>query len=54
MVGFDAIFKNLAAAGTRYLIVEVERYDLPPVESVKASLDYLNTAPFVKADYSTL
>jgi sugar phosphate isomerase/epimerase len=52
MVGFDAIFKNLDAAGTKYLIVEVERYNRPPVESVKASLDYLNAAPFVKNDYS--
>ncbi|MCL1932744.1 MAG: TIM barrel protein, partial [Candidatus Azobacteroides sp.] len=52
MVGFDAIFKNLATAGTKYLIVEVERYNLPPFESVKASLDYLNNADFVKADYS--
>ena len=52
MVGFDAIFKNLATAGTKYLIVEVEKYDLPPFESVKASLDYLNNADFVKTDYS--
>jgi len=52
MVGFDAIFNNIKTAGSKYLIVEVERYDLPPIESVKASLDYLNNAPFVKADYS--
>jgi sugar phosphate isomerase/epimerase len=54
MVGFDAIFKNLAAAGTQYLIVEVEKYNLPPLDSVRVSLDYLNASPFVKADYSTL
>jgi len=52
MVGFDAIFNNIATAGTKYLIVEVERYDLPPFESVQKSLDYLNKAPFVKFDYS--
>jgi len=52
MVGFDAIFNNIKTAGSKYLIVEVERYDLPPLESVKASLDYLNNAPFVKKDYS--
>ena len=52
MVGFDAIFNNLAIAGTKYLIVEVERYDLPHFESVQASLDYLNNAAFVKEDYS--
>jgi len=52
MVGFDAIFNNIATAGTKYLIVEVERYDLPPFESVQKSLDYLNNASFVKEDYS--
>jgi len=52
MVGFDAIFKHIATSGAKYLIVEVERYDLPNFESVKVSLDYLNNAGFVKADYS--
>jgi len=52
MIGFDAIFNNIATAGTKYLIVEVERYDLPPFESVQKSLDYLNKASFVKYDYS--
>ena len=52
MVGFDAIFKHIGTAGAKYLIVEVERYDLPTFESVKVSLDYLNNATFVKADYS--
>jgi len=52
MVGFDAIFNNIATAGTKYLIVEVERYDLPPIESVQKSLDYLNNSCFVKDDYS--
>jgi len=52
MVGFDAIFKNIGIAGTKYLIVEVEGYDLPRFESVKVSLDYLNNACFVKEDYS--
>jgi sugar phosphate isomerase/epimerase len=52
MVGFDAIFKYIAISGAKYLIVEVERYDLPYYESVKASIDYLNKADFVKTDYS--
>ncbi|MDR1372674.1 MAG: sugar phosphate isomerase/epimerase [Dysgonamonadaceae bacterium] len=52
MVGFDAIFNNAETAGTKYLIVEVERYDCPPTESCKKSLDYLNRADFVKEDYS--
>jgi sugar phosphate isomerase/epimerase len=52
MVGFDGIFKHIATAGTKYLIVEVERYSIPEIESVKVSLDYLNNSAFVKDDYS--
>jgi len=52
MVGFDAIFKNIEISGAKYLIVENEKYDLPYYESVKACIDYLNKADFVKADYS--
>ena len=48
MVGFDAIFKYVGLSGAKYMIVEIEWYDFPPVESVKFSLDYLNNAPFVK------
>ena len=51
-VGFDAIFKNIEKAGTKYIIVEVEKYNLPPIESVKESLDYLMNADFVKANYA--
>lgn len=51
-VGFDAIFNNIEKAGTKYLIVEVENYNMQPVESVKKSLEYLNNAAFVKEDYS--
>ena len=52
MVGFDAIFKNIETSGAKYLIIEVENYNLPRYESVKVSLDYLNNAAFVKDDYS--
>lgn len=52
MVGFDGIFKYIGTAGTKYLIVEVEKYTIPEAESVKVSLDYLNNAAFVKNDYS--
>ena len=52
MVGFDAIFKHIASSGAKYLIVEVEKYNLPVFESVQVSLDYLNNAAFVNADYS--
>ena len=48
MVGFDAIFKNLDVAGTKHIIVEVERYNFDPKTSVKMSFDYLNNADFVK------
>ena len=47
-VGFDAIFKNLDLAKTKYVIVEVERYNIPPIESVKESFEYLDKADFVK------
>jgi len=48
-MNFEDIFNNIDPA-TKYLIVEVERYNVQP--SVKASLDFLNEAPFVKEDYS--
>jgi sugar phosphate isomerase/epimerase len=52
MVGFDAIFKNTDVAGTKHLIVEVEQYNYPPIESVKLSLDYLLDCPLVKDSYA--
>ena len=52
MVGFDAIFKNTDAAGTKHLIVEVEDYNFTPVESVKKSLEYLQNCSLVKDSYS--
>ncbi|MFV0538134.1 MAG: sugar phosphate isomerase/epimerase family protein [Dysgonomonas sp.] len=51
MVGFDAIFKNTDAAGVKHLIVEVEKYNFTPEESVKQSLDYLLNCPLVKEAY---
>lgn len=52
MVGFDAIFKNTCVAGTKHLIVEVEKYNFAPEESVKQSLDYLLCCPLVKEKYN--
>jgi sugar phosphate isomerase/epimerase len=49
---FKPIYDAVGEAGTKYMIVEVERYDFPPVESVRKSFEYLNSADFVKADYS--
>jgi sugar phosphate isomerase/epimerase len=51
-MNFEDLFKTIDKAGTKYLIVEVEKYNMPPAESVKQSLDYLNSASFVKNDYS--
>jgi sugar phosphate isomerase/epimerase len=51
MVGFDAIFNNTDAAGTKHLIVEVEQYNFTPFESVKKSLEYLLNCPLVKKSY---
>lgn len=51
MVGFDAIFKNTDKAGVKHLVVEVEKYNFTPLESVKMSLDYLLNCPLVKASY---
>jgi sugar phosphate isomerase/epimerase len=49
---FEKLFNNIDKSGAKYLFVEVENYNFPPVESVKKSLDYLNDAVFVKADYA--
>lgn len=51
MVGFDAIFRNAPLAGVENIVVEVERYSMPVMESVQQSLDYLLEAPFVPARY---
>jgi sugar phosphate isomerase/epimerase len=52
MVGFDAIFNNTEKAGVKNLVVEVEKYNYKPLESVKMSLDYLQKHPLVKKSYS--
>ena len=46
MVGFDAIFKHAETAGSKDFVVEVEKYNFTPLESVKKSFDYLNSATF--------
>lgn len=52
MVGFDAIFKNAAKAGAKYMVVEVEKYNHDPLKSVKLSYDYLKNNPYYKKDFS--
>lgn len=48
IVDFETIFAHQESSGVKYLIVEVERYNHDPMESVRISLDYLNSADFVK------
>ncbi len=54
MVGFDAIFNNIKKSGAKHIIVEVEKYNFSPIESVKRSLNYLVTCPLVKKSYATV
>jgi sugar phosphate isomerase/epimerase len=54
MVGFDAIFKNIEKSGAKHIVVEVERYNFTPLESIKLSLDYLLACPLVKKSYDTV
>jgi sugar phosphate isomerase/epimerase len=46
MVGFDAILKNSHLAGTKHFIVEVEKYNYEPLESIKRSFEFLKNYPF--------
>ena len=52
IMDFDNLFQNIDKSGVKYLIVEVEKYNFKPLESVKMSIDYLLNNVNVKADYS--
>ena len=52
VMDFDTLFQNVDNSGAKYLIVEVEKYNFEPLESVKQSIDYLLNNEYVKADYS--
>ncbi|NLZ94413.1 MAG: sugar phosphate isomerase/epimerase, partial [Bacteroidales bacterium] len=41
VMDFDTLFQNLDNSGVEHLIVEVEKYNFDPLESVKMSIDYL-------------
>jgi sugar phosphate isomerase/epimerase len=41
-VNFPQLFEHIHHSGAKYLVVEVEKYNMTPLESVKVSLDYLN------------
>ncbi|MBR5150450.1 MAG: sugar phosphate isomerase/epimerase [Bacteroidaceae bacterium] len=51
MVGFDAIFKNVATAGVQDIIVEIEGCKGTTMDGAKVSIDYLLDAAFVPATY---
>ena len=51
-IDFKAIYERASISGLKYAIVEQEAFDLEPFESIKASYDYLNNAPYVKESYS--
>ena len=54
MVGFDAIFKYLDIAGTKGIVVEMEKGGVPDLlASLKVCADYLLNADFVKPHYGT-
>lgn len=45
---FETPFKMAKKAGMKYYIVEVERYNYAPLESVKKSLEFINEAKYIK------
>jgi len=45
---FKTIFEAASVSGMKHIIVEVERYNFTPLESVKKSYDFLNAAEYVK------
>ena len=47
-IDFKPAFDNAKLAGMKDYIVEVERYNFEPLESVAKSYEYLNNAEFVK------
>lgn len=47
-IDFKPIFENAELSGMKYYIVEVERYNFTPMESVRQSLDFLMAADYVK------
>ncbi|MBZ4676073.1 MAG: sugar phosphate isomerase [Anaerophaga sp.] len=48
---FESSFALADKAGVDYIIVEVEKYNFDPLESVKKSLEFLQNADFVRNTY---
>ena len=51
-IDFKAIYERASISGLKYAIVEQEAFDMLPFESIKASYDFLNKAPYVNNSYS--
>ena len=47
-IDFKPIFENAELSGMKYYIVEVEKYNFTPVESVRKSFEFLMNADYVK------
>ncbi len=47
-IDFERIFNHAEQSGMEYMIVEVEKYNYEPLESIRVSLEYLQNADFVK------
>ncbi len=47
-VDFKPAFEMAAKSGMKYYIVEVERYNFAPLESVRKSLEFIQKADFIK------
>ena len=47
-IDFAPIFAQASEAGVKYYIVEIEEYNMAPIESVRQSFDYLVKAGFFK------
>jgi len=47
-IDFEPIFARAELSGMKYYIVEVEKYNFTPLESVRKSLEFLREAEYVK------
>jgi sugar phosphate isomerase/epimerase len=45
---FARYFEHKEKAGVKHLVVEVEKYNMEPIESVRASLDYMRNADYIR------
>lgn len=48
MMDFARFFEVKETAGVKHLVVEVERYNMEPIESVRESLEFMRNAEYIK------